>query len=382
MITETMASVIPHERDARHIRPIMRQNLLRFAPDTFTLLLVATVALASVLPPSAAFETPVKIATDVAIAFMFFLYGARLATANVIAGIAHWRLHALVLGSTFVLFPLVGLALFHGLPQWLVPGPLALGMLYLCLLPSTIQSSLAFTSIAGGNVPAAMCSATLSSLIGALATPLLVGVFASAHGGAPTGEAIREIGLLLVAPLIAGQLLRPWIGGFVLRQKAILSATDRGSILLVVYGAFGHAVSAGLWRALPLSGFAVMIVIEAAVLAFMLVRHPLRRDDARLQPRGHDRHRLLRLEEEPGRRRADGGRAVRRPGPRHDPPADHALSPDAAHGLRRPRPALGASEGGSRSAGSLSRAAAWSRAARGVSGANSWFRRPILRAGP
>ena len=224
----------------------MRQTLSRFAPDTFTMLLVATVVLASFAPPTAAFETPVKIATDVAIAFMFFLYGARLATANVIAGVAHWRLHALVLASTFVMFPLVGLLLFHCLPQWLVPGPLALGMLYLCLLPSTIQSSLAFTSIAGGNVPAAMCSATLSSLIGAVATPLLVAMFASARGGAPTGDAIREIGLLLVAPLVAGQLLRPWIGGFVLRHKAILSATDRGSILLVVYGAFGHAVSAGL----------------------------------------------------------------------------------------------------------------------------------------
>ena len=265
-----MENAIPNERALRHIAPIMRQTLLRFAPDTFTLLLVATVALASVAPPTAALETPVKIATDIAIAFMFFLYGARLATANVIAGIAHWRLHALVLASTFVMFPLVGLALFYGLPRWLVPGPLALGMLYLCLLPSTIQSSLAFTSIAGGNVPAAMCSATLSSLVGALATPLLVGIFASAHGGAPTGEAIREIGLLLVAPLVAGQLLRPWIGGFVLRRQAILSATDRGSILLVVYGAFGHAVSAGLWHALPISGFAVLIVIEAMVLAFML----------------------------------------------------------------------------------------------------------------
>ena len=89
-------------------------------------------------------------------------------------------------------------------------------------------------------------------------------------GRAPTGDAIREIGLLLIAPLVAGQFLRPWIGGFVLRHKAILSATDRGSILLVVYGAFGHAVSAGLWRALPISGFAIMIVIEALILAFML----------------------------------------------------------------------------------------------------------------
>jgi solute carrier family 10 (sodium/bile acid cotransporter), member 7 len=248
----------------------MRQTLLRIAPDTFTILLVATVVLASFAPPTAALETPVKIATDVAIAFMFFLYGARLATANVIAGVAHWRLHALVLASTFVMFPLVGLILIHLLPQWLVPGPLALGMLYLCLLPSTIQSSLAFTSIAGGNVPAAMCSATLSSLIGTVTTPLLVATLVSARGGAPTGDAIREIGFLLVAPFLAGQLLRPWIGGFVARHKAILAATDRGSILLVVYGAFGHAVSAGLWRALPLSGFAVMFVIEALILAFML----------------------------------------------------------------------------------------------------------------
>ena len=270
MITETIANVIPNDREGRHIPPIMRQTLLCIAPDTFTMLLVATVVLASVAPPTAVFETPVRIAIDVAIAFMFFLYGARLATANVIAGVGHWRLHALVLASTFVMFPAIGLLLFHCLPQWLVPGPLALGMLYLCLLPSTIQSSLAFTSIAGGNVPAAMCSATLSSLVGTMATPLLVGIFASARGGAPTGDAITEIGLLLVAPLLAGQLLRPWIGDFVLRHKAILSATDRGSILLVVYGAFGHAVSAGLWHALPINGFAIMIVIEAVILAFML----------------------------------------------------------------------------------------------------------------
>jgi solute carrier family 10 (sodium/bile acid cotransporter), member 7 len=270
MITETVRDVIPNERKSRHIPAIMPKTLSRFLPDTFTMLLVATVVLASFAPPNAALELPVKIATDVAIAFMFFLYGARLATANVIAGIAHWRLHALVLASTFVMFPIIGLLFFHLLPQWLVPGPLALGILYLCLLPSTIQSSLAFTSIAGGNVPAAMCSATLSSLIGAVLTPVLVGIFASARGGAPTGDAIREIALLLIAPLVAGQLLRPWIGGFVLRHKAILSATDRGSILLVVYGAFGHAVSAGLWHALPIGGFAIMIVIEALVLAFML----------------------------------------------------------------------------------------------------------------
>jgi sodium/bile acid cotransporter 7 len=248
----------------------MRQFLLRISPDRFTLLLIGTVALASVAPPSEAFETPVKIATSIAIALMFFLYGARLATANVVAGIGHWRLHLVVLASTFVMFPLVGFVLGR-LPQQVMPAPLALGMLYLCLLPSTIQSSLAFTSIAGGNVPAAMCAATLSSLVGTVLTPILVAILASAHGAAPAGAAIREIVFLLVVPFLSGQLLRPWIGGFVARHRALLGATDRGSILLVVYSAFGHAVRAGLWSALPPSGLVAMLALEALVLAAALL---------------------------------------------------------------------------------------------------------------
>jgi solute carrier family 10 (sodium/bile acid cotransporter), member 7 len=248
----------------------MRPFLSRIAPDPFTTLLVATVALATVAPPTKALEAPVAVATDVAIALMFFLYGARLPTSSVLAGIAHWRLHVLILASTFVMFPLIGLVVTR-LPQQVIPAPLALGTLYLCLLPSTIQSSLAFTSIAGGNVAAAMVAATLSSLIGTVLTPLLVALLAAGRGGAATGDAIREICMLLLLPFLAGQALRPWIGGFVMRHKAVISVTDRGSILLVVYGAFGHAVSAGLWRLLPASGLAALIAIEAVVLGIALV---------------------------------------------------------------------------------------------------------------
>jgi len=247
----------------------MRKILIRIAPDRFTLALIVTVALASLAPPSQSFETPVKIATDAAIGLMFFLYGARLATATVIAGVGHWRLHALVLASTFVMFPLIGIGLGH-VPRWVMPAPLALGMLYLCLLPSTIQSSLAFTSIAGGNVAAAMCSATLSSLVGTVATPLLVALLASAHGSASTASAIREIFILLILPFLTGQLLRPLIGGFVARHKAILGFTDRGAILLVVYGAFGDAVRAGIWHALPASSLLAVVGVSTLVLAFAL----------------------------------------------------------------------------------------------------------------
>ena len=203
MMTETLENAIPNERrrgifGAFSDRcPPMRHPLLRFAPDRFTMLLVATVVLATVRRRLRV-RNAAQIATDVAIAFMFFLYGARLATSTVIAGVGHWRLHALVLASTFVLFPIIGMALLSLSAAWLMPGPLALGMLFLCVLPSTIQSSLAFTSIAGGNVSAAMCSATLSSLVGTVLTPLLVAILASAHGAAPTGDAIEEICLLLL----------------------------------------------------------------------------------------------------------------------------------------------------------------------------------------
>ena len=319
----------------------MTAFLSRFAPDRFTMLLIATVALATVAPPTALLETPLKIATDGAIALMFFLYGARLATSTVVARIAHWRLHALVLASTFVLFPIIGLALRH-LPAAVMPPPLAMGMLFLCVLPSTIQSSLAFTSIAGGNVPAAMCSATLSSLVGTVLTPALVALLASAHGAAPMGDAIVEICLLLLLPFLAGQLLRRGSAASSRATRCVLGATDRGSILFVVYGAFGHAVSAGLWHVLPPQGFVAMIVARGAGAGDRARRHALGRGELGLRPGGHDRHRVLRLEEEPRRRRADGRRAVPGPGPRHDPAAGHAVPPDAADGLRGAGPALGA----------------------------------------
>lgn len=249
--------------------PRLPSSITRFLPDRFTCLLVTTVVVASILPPTGWAEALVGPATNIAIAAMFFLYGARLSPQAVFGGLTHWRLHALVFATTFVLFPILGLAITR-LPEAVLPHELALGVLYLCLLPSTIQSSIAFTSIAGGNVPAAICSATVSNLAGTVLTPLLVGLVLSVHGGAPGLDAVLEIFELLLLPFGLGQVLRPWIGGFVARHRALLGATDRGSILLVVYGAFGHAVSLGLWHVLPPLGLLSMLAIEALLLAAVL----------------------------------------------------------------------------------------------------------------
>jgi len=243
---------------------------VRFRPDTFTLALVGTVVVASLLPARGAFADSFRVFSNLAIALLFFLHGARLSREAVLAGLTHWRLHLVVLASTYVMFPLLGLGIKGLSPEWL-PDKLALGMLYLACLPSTVQSSIAFTSIAGGNVPAAICSASASNLLGVFLTPLLVALLMQVQGGAAMSlDSAEAIVAQLLLPFIAGHLLRPWIGGWVGRHRQLVGLVDRGSILSVVYVAFGEAVVHGLWQQLPLDGLAVMVVVIVALLAFVL----------------------------------------------------------------------------------------------------------------
>jgi len=154
----------------------------------------------------------------------------------------------------------------------LVGPQLALGMLFLCTLPATVQSSIAFTSIAHGNVPAAVCSASFSSLIGIVLTPLLVAALIHTQGaGMAPGNALRDITLQLFVPFVAGQLARPWIGAFIERHRAALSLVDRGSILLVVYTAFSAAVVEGLWHQVSASALIALLLLCCLLLAIALL---------------------------------------------------------------------------------------------------------------
>lgn len=154
---------------ARYRWTSMKKLLARLRIDPFTLALLCTVALASLLPVSGTAAAVMDDVTDVAIAALFFLHGARLSREAVKAGALHWRLHLVILGCTFVLFPLLGL-LFKPLAHLALTPELYVGVLFLCALPSTVQSSIAFTSMARGNVPAAVCAASLSSLLGVFFT--------------------------------------------------------------------------------------------------------------------------------------------------------------------------------------------------------------------
>lgn len=246
-------------------------SLRRLVPDGFTLALLATVLLASLLPCRGATARIFHGVMVGAIALLFFLHGARLHRRDIVSGMTHWRLHLTVLASTFVLFPLLGLALKPVIQVMLTPS-LTLGMLFVCTLPSTVQSSIAFTSIAGGNVPAAVVSASMSNLIGIGLTPLLVIVLLATGGGAGMRwQAVLDIVLQLLLPFALGHLSQRWTGSFMERHHALLGFTDRGTILLVVYTAFSAAVVQGLWRhTAPLALLATLAISALLLLLVML----------------------------------------------------------------------------------------------------------------
>jgi len=246
------------------------QALRRYGPDPFVLSLIATVAVASLLPCRGVAAQAFGWLTTAAIALLFFMHGVRLPREAVVAGIAHWRLHLVIFASTFVLFPVIGLVLARVGPGLLTPQ-LWLGVLFVCALPSTVQSSIAFTSIARGNVPAAIGAATLSNLIGVLLTPVLVGLMLKLHGGAGGFDQVGKVALQLLAPFAAGHLSRPWLAAWAGRNKRLVTLSDRGSILLAVYTSFSAAVVQGIWRQLPLSRIALLVSVLALILALVLV---------------------------------------------------------------------------------------------------------------
>ena len=245
---------------------MIRRFLRLFEP--FILALFGTVLLASLLPARGAWASALDAAADAGIVLLFFLHGAKLSREAILDGARNWRLHVAVLGVTFGAFPLLGLG-FAALP--FVTGPVAAGLLFLTLLPSTVQSSIAFTAIARGNVAAAVCSASFSNLLGILVTPALVALLMHAGGsGGVSLASVEKIVLQLLVPFVAGHLLRPLIGGFVGRQKRLVSVVDRGSILLVVYTAFGADVVEGLWDRVAGAELAIILAASLVLLGIVL----------------------------------------------------------------------------------------------------------------
>lgn len=245
---------------------------MRWRPDGFLAGLVAVTALAWAWPAPGAAGGALQPAllAKAGVALIFFLHGLALSFAALRAGALHWRLHLLAQGCVFVLLPLLGLGLYHGL-EGALPAPLRLGLLFLCAAPSTVSTSVAMTATARGNVAASVFNATASSLLGIVLTPLWVAAVLQASGESrPLGPVIWDLVRWLLLPLAAGQALRPWLAAWVAAHKARLGRVDRGVILLLVYLSFCDSFQSGLWSRHGWGELALVLGLCVGLLAAAL----------------------------------------------------------------------------------------------------------------
>ncbi|NSL56982.1 bile acid:sodium symporter family protein [Uliginosibacterium aquaticum] len=242
--------------------------LRRFGLDGFILALLASALFAAVWPELGRSGGLLHLDwyASWGVAVVFLLYGLGLSPARMRAGLLNWRLHCVVQGATFILFPLLGLLLDATLGS-LFAAPLALGLFYLCALPSTVSSSVTMTSIAHGNVPGAIFNASLSSLIGVFITPLWVNAYLQTQGaGLPLGPVIGKIVLMVVVPIVLGQLLRPLLLRQLERAAPVTRWLDRATIVAIVANSFADSVHEGVWAQ---QGILTLLAIAAiAVVLF------------------------------------------------------------------------------------------------------------------
>lgn len=230
-------------------------------------LIVLAVLIAIFAPARGQFADWFAVATNLAIALLFFLYGARLSTREALAGLWNWKLHLTILAFTFIIYPLLGLALYP--LTYVISEELYRGILYLTLVPSTVQSSVAFTSIARGNISGAIVAASVSSLVGVFATPLLVMLLMSTGEGVQVDvQVFLDIALLLLLPFVLGQIFRRWVKN--LASHKATKVVDRGSIAMVVYSAFSSGMVAGVWSQVRVGEIIFLVVLSAAIVVFML----------------------------------------------------------------------------------------------------------------
>ncbi|MDR1081671.1 MAG: bile acid:sodium symporter [Deltaproteobacteria bacterium] len=239
--------------------------------DGFTLALLGAVALSFVCPPRGAAADAAALMSKLVVGALFFLHGAKLSREALIGGLTAFRVHLVILAATFLMFPLTALAAKPLADRALGPE-LAAGIVFLAALPSTVQSSIAFTSIARGSVAVAVCAASASSVIGVLATPAIVAFTMHAPSVSAGTDAVKDLALQLLLPFAAGQALRPLMRGFLDRRGAVVGFTDRLSVVFIVFVSFSHAAVEGLWKGIhlsllpPLAGFCMAILAVALFL--------------------------------------------------------------------------------------------------------------------
>jgi len=210
---------------------------------------------------------PLGEVTDIGVFLIFFFYGVKLSPAQLRLGLSNYKLHLLIQASTFIIFPVV-IIVAHVLFGSNDDPYLWLGVFYLAALPSTVSSSVVMVSIAGGNLPAAIFNASVSSLIGILITPMWMSVFMDVTGGgSDLSSTIGKLSVQILIPVILGFLFHKRLGEFVLRNQKKLKYFDQVIILLIVYTAFAESFAKELfagnsfWDFMAIGGAMLLLFI-------------------------------------------------------------------------------------------------------------------------
>lgn len=249
------------------------KHLKRVVTDWFLLGMLLATLLAYFIPSFGATGGGMhaEIVINVGVFLVFFLHGVNLSSEQIKHGLKNWKLHIMVQLFTFLVFPVIWF-LSNKLLGSQVPALLMLGFLYLCALPSTISSSVALTGSAGGNVPAAILNASMSSVFGIFMTPWLVSlVVGTGNGGIDLGSTLLDLCIMLLLPLVLGQLVRPLLGKFFARHKKYTNLIDKIVILLLVYAAFCNSMVSGMWQTQGNTVILMAFVGSGVLLAVILL---------------------------------------------------------------------------------------------------------------
>ncbi len=242
--------------------------LKRLIPDSFIIILIAVIAFAAFFPAKGIMLDRVGMLSNGAIFALFFFHGLRLSHAAIWSGLQQWRLQLVIIGFSFGVIPLAGVALAATL-AFALPPLLWTGVLFLCALPSTVQSAIAYSSLGRGNVAASLIAAAVSNLLGIILTPLIVAMMLKVSGADIGLSAVLKIAILLLLPFVLGQVMQPLLKNWAQRHKAWISWMDKLTIVLAVYAAFSAAT--GLWGSVSLLQLLILSAVVTLLLAFAMI---------------------------------------------------------------------------------------------------------------
>jgi len=239
----------------------------------FVFLLAAAVGLAWIFPDPGAkggwLHTGVS--TRVAVFLIFVMQGLSLATHEVRKGVVQYRLHTAIQVFIFVFIPaLVFVGLF--LSRRLFPYDLYMGFLFLAAVPTTISTSIVFTTEAGGASAVALFNASLSNILGVFIVPLWISLQVSQKTPIPPLDTlILKIMFIILLPFALGQVARIWVKPWAKTHKREMSKASMGLILFIVYAAFCNSVKSDVWQSLKSHEIALALVSTLILLILVML---------------------------------------------------------------------------------------------------------------